>query len=505
MRPNKSKKSVKERPITIIKNIALTEKFLEWLSLIAVTCLLTPCSGLAETEKSADYGFAFDRFQLTLEVGWRTEVAGPFFYSQQTEDGSVWALPPFFSSANNLGIENHEADFLYPFLTYDRYGTQYRWQLFQLLSFAGGEDSNTTAKQRFTLYPFYFQQRSPNPDDNYTALVPFYGHIKDRLLLHDVFFILFPIYSETRKHDVITDNYFYPFFHVRHGEGLRGWQVWPVVGREHKDITTTTNGFGDNVAVPGHDKSFILWPIHLRQQTGIGTDNPETLLAEIPFYLAMRSPQRDSTSVLWPFFTWIDERGKKYHEWQGPWPFVIFTRGEGKTTSRIFPLFSQSHNAERESDSYLWPLYQHRQLRAAALELQRTQILIYLYASVMEKNTQTGTEKIRRDMWPFFTWRHDFNGNERLQILAPLEPAVPNNRGIERNWSPLWSLWRAENNAQTGATSQSLLWNLYRRDTDPAQKKISLMFGLFQYQSAGNASRTRWFYFDNKPPDPAAK
>ncbi len=63
----------------------------------------------------------------------------------------------------------------------------------------------------------------------------------------------------------------------------------------------------------------------------------------------------------------------------------------------------------------------------------------------------------------FFTWHRDFNGNERLQVLAPIEPAVPDNRGIERNWSPLWSLWRAENNPKTGAASQSLLWNLYRR------------------------------------------
>ena len=67
---------------------------------------------------------------------------------------------------------------------------------------------------------------------------------------------------------------------------------------------------------------------------------------------------------MWPIFTWIDEREKKYHEWQGPWPLVIFARGEGKATSRVFPLFSRSHNAERESDSFLWPLYQHRQLHA---------------------------------------------------------------------------------------------------------------------------------------------
>jgi hypothetical protein len=97
-------------------------------------------------------------------------------------------------------------------------------------------------------------------------------------------------------------------------------------------------------------------------------------------------------------------------------------------------------------------------------------------------------------MWPFFTWHRDFNGNQRLQIFAPIEPAVPENPGVERNWSPLWSLWRAETNPKAGAASQSLLWNLYRRETAPAHKKVSLLFGLFQYQCDGDSKRTKLFY-----------
>jgi hypothetical protein len=497
---------VKEKPVTITKKTLPAEKFI-WRQRVfaAAIFFMAFARSYSHAAESPGYGFGFDRFRLTLENGWRSEAAGPFFYSQEDDSGTTWALPPFFSSADNPAIENHEDDFLYPLLTYERYGKESRWQVGQLLSFAGGQESNDTAAKRFTLYPFYFQQRSPNTNDNYTALVPIYGHIRNRLMINNVFFILFPVYSETRKHDVVTDNYFYPIIHVRRGEGLHGWQVWPFAGSEHKDITTQTNGFGDAVTIPGHDKIFILWPVHLREHTGIGTENPENFAADFPFYAATRSPQRNSTSVMWPIFTWIDEREKKYHEWQGPWPLVIFARGEGKTTSRIFPLFSRSHNAERETDLYLWPLYQFHRLQTGALDQQHTQILFYLYADKTEKNTQTGAEKRRLDMWPFFTWHHEFNGNERLQVFAPVEPAVPDNRGIERNWSPLWSLWRAEDNAKTGAASRSLLWNLYRRDTAPAHKKISLLFGLFQYQRDGQACRTRWFYFTVSQTKPVAQ
>jgi hypothetical protein len=203
---------------------------------------------------------------------------------------------------------------------------------------------------------------------------------------------------------------------------------------------------------------------------------------------------RDSTSVLWPFFTWIDDREKKYREWQDPWPFVIYARGEGKTTSRVFPLFSRSHNNEIENDSYLWPVYQYHRLHADPLDRIRERILFYLYDDTVEKNTETGTEERRVDMLPFFTYHRDFNGNSRLQILALIEPVLPDNRGIERNWSPLWSLWRAEDNPKTGAGSRSLLWNLYRSDKTLDSKKISILFGLFQYQSVGETNKLRLFY-----------
>jgi len=110
----------------------------------------------------------------------------------------------------------------------------------------------------------------------------------------------------------------------------------------------------------------------------------------------------------------------------------------------------------------------------------------------------------RIDCWPLFTARRDREGNSRLQVLSILEPLLPSNKSIERDYSPLWSIWRAERNAKTGAASQSLLWNLYRRETAPESRKCSLLFGLFKYESNANGSRWRVFYVpfghDRNPP-----
>jgi hypothetical protein len=120
--------------------------------------------------------------------------------------------------------------------------------------------------------------------------------------------------------------------------------------------------------------------------------------------------------------------------------------------------------------------------------------LFFLYSDLIEKNTETGAAFRRWDFWPFFTARRDFDGKERLQVLSILEPLLPNNKSIERDYSPLWAFWRAESNPLTGAASQSLLWNLYRHETAPQTRKCSLLFGLFQYQSTPDGKRWRLFY-----------
>ena len=131
---------------------------------------------------------------------------------------------------------------------------------------------------------------------------------------------------------------------------------------------------------------------------------------------------------------------------------------------------------------------------APPLDRRRTRILFFLYSDLVEKNEATGTALQRTDLWPLFTAKRDHNGNERLQLIAPLEPLLPNNKSIERNYSPIWSVWRSEKNAKTGSSSQSFLWNLYRRDTTPETRKCSLLFGIFQYQSGSEGRRLRVFY-----------
>jgi hypothetical protein len=441
-------------------------------------------------------GLLYDDFPLTLASGHRTEILGPLFYFEQKETQNTFALPPLFSCTRDPDLESEEIDFLYPVLTYDRYGAEYRFQILQVFAFAGGKSQEDEQSRRFTLFPIYFQQRSPKPDDNYTAVLPFYGTLKNRLFRDEIYFVLWPGYVKTRKKDVVTDNYLFPIFHLRHGNSLHGWQVWPLVGAEHKGVTTQTNYFAEKMdIIGGHEKFFALWPIFFKNTTGIGTDNPEKQLSVLPLFTKMNSPQRDSFTAPWPLgLTITDDRARKYHEVDAPWPLIVFAHGEGKNVKRVWPIYSRASNTNMESDFYLWPVYKFNRFHSPPLDRTRTRILFFLYSDTKEKNLETDTMNHRVDFWPFYTFRHDLNGNERLQIFSLLEPFLPNNKSVERDYSPLWSIWREEKNPTTHAKSQSLLWNLYRRDVTPTTKKCSLLFGLFQYQSAPEGKRWRVFY-----------
>ena len=177
-----------------------------------------------------------------------------------------------------------------------------------------------------------------------------------------------------------------------------------------------------------------------------------------------------------------------------PFPLVVFTRGPGETTDRVLPFYSRSRSPTAESGFLLWPLYKVNRITSPPLMRERKRIMFFLHSNVRETNTLRQTVARRVDLWPWFAYRKDHEGRDRFQAPALLESFLPLNHAIDHVYSPMWSLWRQARNPETGASSQSLLWNLYRRERRPEETKVSLLFGLFQYQSAPESHRLKLFF-----------
>lgn len=431
---------------------------------------------------------------MTLESGRRTEAAGPFFYHEQTESGVAWGIPPLITHERNDAADVDDWNFLWRLMTRHRIGTEHRYQFLQLIQFGGGVTLDEETDRRFSVFPFYFQRRSSHPEREYTALFPLYGTIQDRLGRDEISFAAAPLYIKTRKRDVVTRNYLFPFFHLREGDELSGWQLWPLIGRETKGTTTRTNVLGEISEVGPHKKGFVGWPFFLYDQRNLGLPDESRQQALLPLYHWQRSAARDSTTVIWPLFSLVDDRARGYREWHLPYPFIVFARGEGKRTSRVWPLFGVAEQEGLKKRFILGPLHRSRWSQTELLDRERHQILYFLYDDLREKNLETGQERRRRNLFPLFTYERDREGRESLQVLALLEPFLPANESVRRSLSPLWALWRQQNNPAENKSSQSLLWNLYRRDVKDDERKVSLLFGLFRYERSAKERALRFFY-----------
>lgn len=429
------------------------------------------------------FGPLFSDVSLALGPGEGFEAAGPLWAEQESDGVHSWRLAPLVSREWDPVADRDEWDVLFPLSTYDRFGTEWQVQVLQMLRWSGGATVDGDVKRRRTLFPLYFEQRSASGTNDYLAVIPLYGRVRNRLFRDEVKFVLPPLYVESTKRGMVTRNVLFPVFHVRSGAGTRGWQAWPLVGAQSKAPTIRTNALDEAEVVPGHTLKFAAWPFLLSEKAGLGGPNPTTNLFAFPWHLRTRSPEMDHT--WWMGFSHRTNRAARYEEWAYPWPFLGHARGPGRHSNRVFPFWGKATNATQQSDFVLWPVYTHRRLQSGTLDRERFRILFMGYASTREEDTATGRALRSRALWPLFTWRQQRDGKTRLQVLAPVEPAMPGNKSIERLYSPLWSVWRSESDPGRGKASQSLLWNLWRRERAGAETRASALFGLVQTRRDG--------------------
>ncbi|MCS7091477.1 MAG: hypothetical protein RMN51_05450 [Verrucomicrobiota bacterium] len=437
-----------------------------------------------------DVGPLYADFALTLQEGRRIEALGPLFSWEQNAEGVAWAIHPLVSIQRSTNVHNVSVDVLYPLSTLHGSGTEWRWQGLQLLSWSQGMDQEHRMTERWTLFPIWFWQRSENPERRAWALLPFYGHVEGRLFRDEIDVVLFPLWSRTRKRDVVTENWLYPLFHVRHGEGLSGWQFFPFWGREQKVPTWRTNSWGEPSLVPGHRKQFLMWPLFVESHAGLGGEDEIHQCLMLPFYAETRSTRFQHRSWGWPLGVTVRTNvATGYREVGAPWPFWVYGVGPDQSVRRFWPLAGSVRTTNVHRCFLLWPLWQQRHTEQAGLERNDTRLGLFVYREVDERFIEG--RRLQRALWPLWIQSEDERGRKRLQVLAPLEPLLLGNKAVERNYSPLWSVWRAESDPDTGRSSQSLLWNLWRCESTPDSQKVSLLFGMVRYESRASG-RTYW-------------
>lgn len=453
-----------------------------WAWLVAGCVMLLASTGAAGGPAATNYWPVYDDRTDPLDGSRVQGSLGPIFMSDRSADGTVeeLAIRPFFFRRENRARQQEEWEALYPLVRYRRDEATWELNIIELFNTRGDGERSADREEKTDFFPFYFSGRTPEGEE-YSAVLPFGGRVKNRLGWDEAEFTMFPLYFRFVKQGRETTWTPWPIF-SRVGGDSTGFRLFPLYGQEEK---------------PGvYVKRFALWPLILHQRLGLDSEQPEETLAILPLYVGQRSKEQDRFQVLWPFFAYTDNRAQRYEEWDLPWPIIKIARGEGRQITRLFPLFSfEERHAyhemlfrERHSrDMFLlFPLYMRSEEEIPGSRKVRDRVLWYLYSDTREEGRDGSTRRV--DAWPFLRYERDREGSVTLQTLALLEAFLPGNEWVERNYSPLWSVYTYRRNP-AGDAVYSFLWNLVRHEeTVAGRTTVELLGPVLSYQEAERES-----------------
>jgi hypothetical protein len=403
-------------------------------------------------------------FWLLAAAGSAAAFDGDPFYEKtaSTNQSEFFAVRPFYSSSVDPAEERARRDYFWPLYTRkdfkdERYG---RFLFFGYsLNF-----SPETDRYRHWVLPFYFKGTSAY-DENYFALFPLGGKIYEILGRDKVMFVLFPIYAKSHVNEVYTTSVLWPIYSNSKGGKVDRFRIWPLYGRSSREDE--------------YNKKFVLWPFYNSVEY-TNERNPGGGFILFPIYGRVQTKMGDSRWYIPPFFRYA----KSENQWivNAPWPFIQMAGGDVHKRV-VWPLYGKKRLGINKSQYYLWPIIWHNETDYIEYIQHRRFVVPFFSSSsrVISKPDgmyEKGDISSRRwKIWPLMSWQRNHEDSQfRFLELWPW----PNPSGIERNWAPLWTLYRRENNS--GQIGHHILWGLYRQSKGEEAFEWSLLKGIAGYK-----------------------
>jgi len=392
---------------------------------------------------------------------------GPLFFSHQAADGSTTrGLRPLYEATHDATAHESGGSLLYPLLRWDETEFTQSWSLLNLINgsrFAapGAPEEET----RFDAWPFWFSRDTGDPATSYRALFPFYGDVTARFSQDRLQWVLFPLYGHFEKGPVTTDTYLWPFFKSVSGENYRGFEFWPLGG--HREETGV------------RDETFALWPLVYRSRDNLDTAQPTLKAGVLPFYAVDRMPGYESETWLWPFFGYVDRTEPyRYHARNYFWPLFVQGRGDNRYINRWAPFYTHSEIRGMKKTWVMFPFWREASWDEAGIRQQREQLLYFLYHRTTQHSLANpdAAPASKFHLWPLASTWDNGAGRKQLQLLSPFDVFFPHNEHVKRLWSPLFALYRYDQQLP-GHARHSLLWNAVTYEENAAEGSQAFQLG----------------------------
>jgi hypothetical protein len=403
------------------------------------------------------------------------EGLNPFYENRQTDKGSFFAVRPFYS--RTVLEEGEVRDVLWPLYSRKSFRNEKTSRaLFFWFTHQFDADSESP-RERNWLLPFYFQGRDKNGED-YFALFPLGGTIHEFLGRDQIAFALFPVFGKSQINEVKTTSVLWPVFSRTRGDGIRRDRVFPILG---------------NSSLEGkYDKRFVLWPFWNSADYFYPGDSGRSWLL-FPFCGRSQMDRESTWWVIPPFFRFTD--GERQDRMFCPWPFIQTLKSDERDKLWIWPLWGRDVRAQgavRRSFA-AWPFLWSERAEDESRVKTRQMALPFVYREreVLQADEEQTELSSYWKIWPLMSRQCEGESTRfRLLELWPLKNSGP----VERNWSPLWTLYKRTSEA--GTVQKDLLWFAWHseKNSQSHHSEWSLLKGLLAYKRDGDAKSGRLFW-----------
>ncbi len=413
--------------------------------------------------------------QVTPAGETRLRVLGPLFEFTTDEDGRrFWAVRPFFSNTVDPEAEKTVQDGLWPVFHRSTFRDESFWWFLTAVGM-NRDIRDSDSQSRLWILPFFFQGRDRQGED-YWAVFPFGGSIHDFLGRDEIDFALWPLWIRSSVNYVETTDVLFPIFSRTEGKGIERWRVFPFYGQsKHRDRFF---------------KQFILWPFWTRAEYYYeGSSGSGYIL--FPLFGRIDLEDQESWLVLPPFIR--VQKGQRMNLVNAPWPFVQYASGEQEKLY-LWPLWGSKEMHGTWSRFFLWPIFWRQHFDRGDAVTKRFLGLPFLYFDTTRprgggpaEGGDPDPDSLSRKIWPFFSYRAEEDAARfRLLDLWPLKQTP----AIERNYAPLWTLYRWERVGE--AREQELLWGLWHARRDAEGDQAMSLFPLFDRARSGDGEEASW-------------
>ncbi len=304
------------------------------------------------------------------------------------------------------------------------------------------------------IFPFVLYGVSTDEKDRYLHVWPFGGTIKGKLATDSIttyvfpgiaLFFLYPVSSYYVLAMYLVASLVPVYVHYTSKDYDAHGILWPLIqwGKSTVRDDVRVMPFYAHSKKKDFYDTYSYGLLYNVRREYIGNDTLHTIFF-VPFYARrwLESGKAESSSLLWPFFSWgyNDKHGNQ--EINFPWPFVqIRDCDDPYIYKRIFFPFYGKYIERNSTTFFITPLYFVLEKQSEWYESRYSiyGILFWYFARDYKREHQRyGTHWRFYKLWPLFHYEYNNRGDSSFALLSLLP--FRDEEGYERLYQPFFSI-----------------------------------------------------------------